>query len=206
MHQQLTGYDMLTASVHKMTWRLTTLPDCYRFASPIKRWNFGNMDPWHFWKPAWGPFSKKIEKRMFFKLFWKKGSFSNWVWKNTPLGPGSRALARASRALAWDFFFKLSLKTDLFSKSFAKWPLFFSIVFENGPQAGFQKCHRAMFSKFHLLIRDANRYRRSIPCTCMFYSVQGDSTLHRVISTLSSLDARHLACIYPISFPDHFIL
>ena len=45
---------------------------CWQLASLIKRWNFEKMDPWHFWKTAWGPFSKKFENRDNFWNYFEK--------------------------------------------------------------------------------------------------------------------------------------
>ena len=106
--------------------------DIYRFASPIKRWNFENMARWQFWKPACAPFSTK-KKGPFSNYFEKKGPFSNWVWKNTPgQGPGGPGQGPGPRP-QWGIFFKLSLKMNPFFKIFWKRTPFF-IFFWKEPQ------------------------------------------------------------------------
>ena len=69
--------------------------------SKVKLWkqwfrdNFENRPVAHFWK--------SLKKGSLFKLFWKKGPFSNWVWTNTlgqrPGGPGQGLGPRPQRGM-----------------------------------------------------------------------------------------------------------
>ena len=107
---KLSGYLLISSSV------------TYRFASPLKRWNFEKMAPWQFWKSAWGFFSNKFEKQLsFFKIFWKKGPFSNWVWKNTPgQGPGGPGQGPGPRP-QWGILSNSVWKSTFFFKFCWKW-------------------------------------------------------------------------------------
>ena len=124
-------------------------------------WNFENMAGWQFWKWVWGCVSKKFEKgstcsnnfenKVHFQTEFEKyptqSAPGSWALAPVHLGPGPRV----------GYFFKISLKMDPVFK--IVWKIQpFSNFFEKHPQTHFQNCHPAMFSKFHLLIRDADYY------------------------------------------------
>ena len=115
-----------------------------RSVSLIKSCNFETMSTWHSWKSAWNPFSKIFEEEILFKLFWKKGPFSNCLWTNTA-GQGPGGLGPRPNEVFVQRQFE-NIMRNVF---------FFQICLKIGPRPVFKNV-RSVLSKFHYLARDVN--------------------------------------------------
>ena len=111
----------------------------------LKKW-LGDI-----FKIGLGTFFKKVKKMVyFFKLFWKKGPCSNWVWKNTH--PGARAQVDRGQGpgptTGWGIIFKLSLKMDPVLKIVWKHISFFKLFLKTHPRPIFENVTKSFFQSF----------------------------------------------------------